>query len=313
MKGLNLGLGGKIYLMVGSLTLLMAGSLFYVFLTLGESTVAIEHQRRSLSHLDLVSSTYQTFAEMRYWLVDLTVSWQNESEENAMTAKEELNKLFLRLQKKDKDLVLSLQPKVDSFVDTMMKSVDAYVEENRVLGNSLVAEGRNDSGFIEEALIKLLARAQAEANEQGSKVVAGNIWIRNMALLLMVFAVVAGSILSFLFARSITGPLKEVSWKTEELGKGQLKQEAINIQSRDEIGSMGRTFNVLISSLQKYIGHSERILAGDITSQKLEVEGDFKQSLEKMLSKAKEKIEIEKKNEEQTEELRNKVDALLGV
>lgn len=269
MKGLNLKIGGKIFLINGLITLLMAASLFYIFHTLGKSTVAIERQQKALSHLELVSSVSDKFAEMRYWMVDLSLSWQNESEDNATVAKEQLYKLFLQLEKTDKKLVQSLRPKLESFAETMMKSVDAYVDENRVLGNSLVSEGRNDSRFIEEKLTKLLSTAQAIASEEGNKVIEGNIWIRNMSLILIVFATILGAILSLAFARSITTPLRSLLTSMNGIAAGDLKQEELQVQSSDEIGDLSKAYNTMLETLNQLVRQAESLASGKLDSKEV--------------------------------------------
>ncbi len=269
MNRINLKIGGKIFLLNGLITLLMVGSLFYIFYTLGKSTVAIERQQKALTHQELVTSISKKFEEMRYWMVDLSLSWQNLSEENAMTAKEELFKLFIELEKTDKNLAKSLRSKVESFSETMMKSVDSYVDENRVLGNSLVSDGRNDANFIEDELNKLLAQARIIASNEGSKVVEGNVWIRNASLFLIVIATILSGILSFYFTRSITTPLRSLLTSMNGIASGELKQEKLEVKSADEIGDLSIAYNTMLETLNQLVRQAEDLAAGNLDSQEV--------------------------------------------
>ena len=138
MKGLNLNIGAKIILLNGFILLLLAGSLLYIFSELGKANDVIQVQQESMKRLEAVSTASSTFSQLRYWMTDLAVSWQNEAEDNAMAEKAKLDKILANLKKIDAPLVAKIQPKVESFMEKLMSSVDSYIDENRVLGNSLV-------------------------------------------------------------------------------------------------------------------------------------------------------------------------------
>ena len=164
MDRFGLKIGGKILSLNGFILLMMAGALLYNYYALGKAITAIEFQKKALSHQQTVVSTSRAFSELRYWMADLAVSWQNESETNALTARENLEKLFTQLEETDAELVQTLRPQVEFFSKSMMESVDAYIDENRVLGNSLVADGRKNSKFIDTKLSELLTETQISAN-----------------------------------------------------------------------------------------------------------------------------------------------------
>jgi methyl-accepting chemotaxis protein len=202
-------------------------------------------------------------------MVDLSLSWQNESEDNAMIAKEALFKLFLQLEKTDKKLADSLRPKVESFSETMMKSVDSYVDENRVLGNSLVSDGRNDARFIEDELNKLLAKARISASNEGIKVIEGNEWIRSASLFLIVFATILSGILSYYFTRSITTPLRGLLTSMNGIAAGELKQEKLEVNSADEIGDLSKAYNTMLETLTQLVRQAEALAMGQLDSQEV--------------------------------------------
>ncbi|PIQ97059.1 MAG: hypothetical protein COV67_06275 [Nitrospinae bacterium CG11_big_fil_rev_8_21_14_0_20_56_8] len=297
MKGFNLNIGGKILFLTGFILLLMAGSLLYVYNELGNANKVIEEQRENLSRLEVVTTTSSAFSQLRYWLTDLAVSWQNDSEDRANTAKEKLENLFKELEKTDKGIVDSLKPQVESFASTMVKSVDAYVDENRVLGNSLVSDGRGLAGTIDEELGKLMVQAKNNAKDAGERVVEANATIRQLSLILIVVALIVGTTTSITFARSITRPLRSLMSSMQGIAEGDLKQETLRVESRDEIGVLARTYNTMIETMREIAAQAEDISAGNLEKQ-YKLKGDLADSFKKMTFQLLEKRRIDQEQRE---------------
>ncbi|MBL4665301.1 MAG: hypothetical protein JKY23_05050, partial [Nitrospinaceae bacterium] len=209
MKRFSLGIGAKIILLNGVTLLLLGGALLHVYNELGKATQIIEEQKSSLHRLETVSSALTTFSQLRYWMTDLAVSWQNEAEDSAMAERAKLEKIFSGLNKTDPQLITKLQPEVDSFFEKLMGSVDAYIDGNRVLGNSMVSDGRASANNIEDELNKLVSAAKLSANNAGEKVLEANAAIRSVSLILIVIATALAAILSLWFSRSMAARLKE--------------------------------------------------------------------------------------------------------
>jgi methyl-accepting chemotaxis protein len=295
MDRFDLKIGGKILLLNGFILLMMAGALLYNYFALGKATAAIETQRNALSHMQTAVSTSRANSELRYWMVDLALSWQNESETNAETARESLEKLFVQLEGTNAELVQSLRPQVESFSKSMMESVDAYIDENRVLGNSLVSDGRKNSLVIDSKLNKLLLEAQASAKAEGDKVVATNGEIRSFSLVLLLAASLIGVFLSYFFARSITRPLQSVVVSLEDMAKGNLEQETLLAKSSDEIGSLSNSFNGLLETFKVFMESTQKIFAGEIRSTNgLELHGEFDKELNSFLKMVDDKKDAER-------------------
>jgi methyl-accepting chemotaxis protein len=290
MDRLSLKIGGKILLLNGFILLMMAGALLYNYFALGKAISAIEFQKQALSNQQSAVATSRAYSELRYWMVDLALSWQNESETNATTSQEELEKLFKQLEGTNAELVQAIRPQVELFSKSMMESVDAYIDENRVLGNSLVADGRKNSVFIDAKLNELLSATQANANAEGDKVVATNGEIRSYSLILLVVATIIGIFLSYFFARSITRPLQAVVVSLGDMANGNLEQEELLVKSSDEIGSLSTSFNGLLASVKGFLKHADALLKGRIpASDKFGLQGEFEQNLKGMYNQAIEK------------------------
>ncbi len=128
--------------------------------------------------------------------------------------------------------------------------------------------------------------------------------IQEMTMWIGLGALAIVVIIAFVLGNKVSAPIVQISRSIDDLSKGQLSQDEIRVQLNDEIGSMGKSFNHLISTFKNYISQSQMILEGNISMSNFDVEGDFRTSLENMLSQAKEKIENERKIKEQEEQRR---------
>ncbi|MBI4389412.1 MAG: HAMP domain-containing protein, partial [Nitrospinae bacterium] len=291
MNAFNLNIRGKILLVNGVILLLMAVSLLYIFKEVGNNSGIIQNQQTTLDRLETAVGVENTFAKMRYWLTDLSVSWQNDSETEARTAKEELDKLFAKLEKTDQGMVQSLRPQVDAYIDSMMKAVDAYIDGNRTLGNSLVDDGRKYSAAIDGELSKLLAGAETLTKEAGESVLGANDWIRRLSLILIAAGIFLGAILSFWFSSSLTRPIVALTDGLENFAAGNLRAiQELRVKSRDELGRLADSFNALFHNVKAFLQNADDLLAGKLPkSENFGLKGEFERKLGAMLDQARAK------------------------
>ncbi|MBI4383618.1 MAG: HAMP domain-containing protein, partial [Nitrospinae bacterium] len=291
MNAFNLNIRGKILFINGVILLLMAVSLLYIFKEVGSNSGIIQNQQTTLARLETAVTVANTFSKMRYWLTDLSVSWQNESENEAKAAREELDKLFAKLEKTDQGMVQSLRPQVDAYIDSMMKSVDAYIDGNRTLGDSLVDDGRKYSAAIDGELSKLLAGAETLTREAGESVLGANVWIRRLSLILIVAGIFLGAILSFWFSSSLTRPIVALTDGLENFAEGNLRAiQELSVKSRDELGRLADSFNALFHNVKTFLQNADDLLAGKLPkSENFGLKGEFERKLGAMLDQARAK------------------------
>ena len=122
-----------------------------------ESDVAISNR------LAIANQTIQSFARLSYWLTDLAVSFLNESEENAEAAAEELEQLLAKLAEFQPENVPLIRGHVAQVREKGIEAVDAYSDDNRVLGNSLLADTRDGILGVEEILNGIANELRAES------------------------------------------------------------------------------------------------------------------------------------------------------
>ncbi|KXZ13330.1 chemotaxis protein [Bacillus nakamurai] len=76
--------------------------------------------------------------------------------------------------------------------------------------------------------------------------------ILHLSLLVLVLAIAIGTIVMVLIIRSITKPLKRLVTTSKRISEGDLT-ETIEIQSKDELGELGKSFNNMAASLRSLI------------------------------------------------------------
>lgn len=263
MKKFNLRITGKIMAMNGVLLFLFVASLFYLSIEIGRGTSVIEQQNNYLVELQEASALGDRFADIRYWLADLAVSWLNESEEKAETAHQAFDSLLVELKKRDTDLAIALREQVNKYYKVAQSSVDAFIDGNRVLGNSLVAESRRKADVIESEISELMQNTAANARQAGATVIESNQGNRKAAIFLMIFVCALGGILSWIVSRSITIPLGKMSASAARIAKGDIVQ-TIEYHSGDEIGELADSFRAMLKALKNKAEAAWQLSKGEV-------------------------------------------------
>ncbi len=176
---------------------------------------------------------------------------------------------------------------VSSNISPVEKNWEAYkVEIESVIGKYRDAIGIDSFDLLEKQYETLTANTQEKISASISKsheLLAGG--------LVLAFLVVTA--ISVGIRRAIIKSLSEVIEKLGALSQGSLKQELIEVQKKDEIGSLTGIFNELLECLRNFIDHSESIMRGDLEDKNFRVKGGFLQSLNNMLKQAEAKEETD--------------------
>ena len=103
--------------------------------------------------LDAASGANQEFGNLRYWLTDLAVSMLTISERNARAARAELERIPASSSPStDPALAADIGREADAYMDKALEAVDAYADDNRVVGNTLLAQARAHSIAVQDRL-----------------------------------------------------------------------------------------------------------------------------------------------------------------
>lgn len=121
---------------------------------------------------------------------------------------------------------------------------------------------------------------------------------RNIQIAVMVSWMITVLILVIIynyFKRIVINPVLETATVLTSMAEGDLNQETLTFNTRDEIGNLRQSFNQLLERIKLYIKSSEQILSGKILANNFGLQGDFQLSLERMLKQSIEKRKAENK------------------
>lgn len=263
----------------------MAFALIYVLTTIQsissisvEQQVLVEQQINAIGHQEemqllqrvernkylLASEIDKEFRELRAWLLDLSVSWLNEAEDQANITQEHLNIKLAELAIQDGDLAKILTGKTQAFYDVMLEAVDAYVDDNRVKGNSLIAGSRQQAEDIELLILHFqqaaeqnfeqvslqaksanldVTRSGNQVREAADRIVNKTAELVTLSLILLVVIIVLSIIFTYVMRREICTPIERLRSTVERIEKQSDLTSRFEVRSMDEIGITGVAFN----------------------------------------------------------------------
>ena len=134
-------------------------------------------------------------------------------------------------------------------------------------GNATVAElqifylQKDASSWVKNSTDSLdIADGESRKSDESA---AG--WTFAISLIGTLIAVVAGAIVAFRTARSITEPLTSLMNVSRAIGNTGDLEHNIDLSRDDEIGELARTFHKMVTYLKEMAGVSEAIAGGDLT------------------------------------------------
>ena len=282
--GFELGITKKLIVMAGAILLVAGGALVYLAIEIRQSdavinNTVIDEQEQILARLGTVQSAIKQYDNMRFWLTDLSVSWLNESEDNAKAAHQELEALLAILEKTEPEVVASVRPKITLINEVMIEGVDAYLDENRVLGNSKIADGRGYALEVSRELEALLSRVDKQARDVTGTLVQNNSVLLVHALVAFGAAIVVGCVMTWVFSRAITRPIGRAVAVANEVASGNLDND-IHTTSTTEVGQMMAGLATMQSNLKERIDVSERAVKDILRVMSAMAQGDLTEAID---------------------------------
>ena len=153
----------RLVLLSGVLLAFLLATNAFLSSRLARNATAISDGASAIQTLTLANAASTHFGELKYWLSDLSVSLLVRSERNAKTARAALDQELSALESIAPDRVAVIRTEVAGLFEQSMKAVDAYTNDQRVIGNSLVAKGQEHIRRVDEELGALVAEREAQA------------------------------------------------------------------------------------------------------------------------------------------------------
>ncbi len=230
-------LGAKLLLLNGVLFLVVMGALLFIRIQAQATGDSIDHQSVLFERLRTVNAVERSFNEMRYWLVDLELTWFEGSEENADAAEAQLRENLAAMAEFAPDVVAQVTPHIDTIYNTSYDAVDAFTEGDRANGNTLVEKVRAEIASVAELLSTYSEQIRTEMIGAGNHVRSQqkNTLLTTTTTMIGLVVFLIGIVL--MVDRIVTRPIRGVVAALKAVTGGEMDVELPD-KRRDEIGDL---------------------------------------------------------------------------
>jgi signal transduction histidine kinase len=257
---MQLTIRGRLVMLSSALLLVLAATTGYLTHKLADEAAATAKAADLLAVADRASSARIAFGELRYWNTDLAVSQLTLAEQKAAAAREQMERDLDGLARQSPERIKSVRGELAAYTRFANDAVDAYTNDQRVIGNSLLAQARQHSLVLDELLGSIVTEVTADAIAARDRVVSEAAAATRIAYAIFAAAVLGGALLTFLVLRSISIPLRALVAAMNGLIAGQVAV-AIPPAGRDEIGAMARILALFRDTLNELRETLDRLKA----------------------------------------------------
>ena len=246
----RLTIRSRLIMLSGVLLCMVIATNLYLTNKLANNSAAVAKETELSGVIESANGARIAFGEMRYWLTDLAVSLLTPSERNAAAARGRMDGYLDQLALRKPKLVAAVRAERNEFEKTANEAVDKYTNDQRVLGNSLLAQARDHSVKVDNLLISLISELRDELIAERDQIVADITSATHRTLIADLLILVMGVLLTLVILRSIAGPLRQLVGAIDGLSAGNLAVP-IPPASPDEIGAMAHTLGLFRDSLKE--------------------------------------------------------------
>jgi signal transduction histidine kinase/CheY-like chemotaxis protein/HAMP domain-containing protein len=229
------------------LAILVAATL-YLTGQVSETAATLETEADRVSIIKSANSANKAFGDLKYWLTDLALSELVLSERRARAARAALDEQLNILRTYDPDSVAVISGEVEALMNQSLRAVEAYTDNERVIGNTLMARGRVHTQEIDRRLAELVNRLESEARAASVRGVTNAKSAVRLSHGVIAGATVLALVLTLLVLHSIRTPLRRLVTAMRGITEGDLSV-TIPPPGRDEVGAMSNTLTLFRDSL----------------------------------------------------------------
>ena len=244
----NFSIRSRLLFLSGALILMIAGAIYYLTTKLADNSRAVAHNVELAELIDIAQDVRNIFGQFRYWTTDLAVSQLRQSEVNAKATRERLLRRLDDFAVSKPDEAAALKRQVANFEEAALQAVEQYTDDQRVLGNTLLAEARQHSVRINDRLSAIVDDLNREVVRARDQVVSDVAQTTRIAYILVVLTIILGIATTLVILRSILIPLRQVTAAMGGITAGDLNTP-IPPASGDEIGLMAKTLQLFRESI----------------------------------------------------------------
>jgi signal transduction histidine kinase len=267
----RLSIRTRLAILSSVLLLVLAATTGYLTHTLSDEAAATAHAASLLALADEANSARVAFGELRYWNTDLAVSQLTLSEQKAAAARERLERDLDQLAQRRPERIERVRSELTAYEQFADKAIEAYTNDQRVIGNSLLAQARQHSLALDELLGSMVSKLTEEAIAARDQVVSEAAAATRVAYAIFALAVLAGALLTFLVLRSISVPLRALVAAMNGLIAGRVAVD-IPPAGPGEIGAMARIlalFRDTLTELRETLDRLRTAQASLVHSEKM--------------------------------------------
>ena len=183
----------RLLFLSGALILMIAGAIYYLTTKLADNSRAVAHNVELAELIDIAQDVRNIFGQFRYWTTDLAVSQLRQSEVNAKATRERLLPDGWTISQ-SASLVeaAALKRQVAHFEEAALSAVEQYTDDQRVLGNTLLAEARQHSVRINDRLSAIVDDLNREVLRARDQVVSDVAQTTRIAYILVALTIILG-------------------------------------------------------------------------------------------------------------------------
>jgi signal transduction histidine kinase/DNA-binding response OmpR family regulator/HAMP domain-containing protein len=244
----NLSIKVRLLLLSSALIIVITASTLYLTRKLADNSEAVTRNAELAKLIDVAQDVRNTFGEYRYWITDLAVSLLRQSEINAKATHDRLIKQLDVLAGRRPEIAAPLKEEIAKFDESANRAVEHYTDDQRVMGNTSLAEARQHSVAINDRLAALVDDLNAQVVRARDQVVADVARTTEVAYVIVAIAIVLGMGLTWVVLRSILVPLNAVVVAIDGVTAGRLNTPIPKVRG-GEIGAMARTLELFRESI----------------------------------------------------------------
>src|SRR5450755_1567546 len=236
----HLTIRARLIILSGALLCMLIATNLFLTQKLANNSAAVSTETELSGIIESANGARIAFGEMRYWLTDLAVSLLTPSERNAAAARGRMDGYLSQLALRKPELVAAVRAERRDFEKSANDAVDRYTNDQRVIGNSLLAQARDHSVKVDELLMALINELRGELTVERERIIADVTSATRGTVIADLLILALGVLLTFFILRSIAGPLRHLVGAIDGLSAGNLSVP-IPPAGTDEIGVMART------------------------------------------------------------------------
>jgi adenylate cyclase len=163
----------RLLFLSGALICMIAGVTYYLTSKLADNSRAVTRNVELAELIDIAQDVRNIFGQFRYWTTDLAVSQLRQSEINANATRERLARRLDDFAVSKPSEVAALKRLVADFEQAASQAVEQYTDDQRVLGNTFLAQARQHSVLINDRLSAMIDDLNREVVRARDQVASG--------------------------------------------------------------------------------------------------------------------------------------------